>query len=191
MKQITGTTQSLRKEGLIRTSLVVRCLGLCLSLQGVQVRSLVRELRNHMPSSQKTKTQNRSYIATNSTKTLKMVHIKQTNKQINFEELEGLIMTEEPGVRGPSEMVLWGFAHSVPPASLVCHLLLSSFPLAFEGRNQSSFPPGNSVQASQSLRTLSLLLNPITWITWSSHFNNESINQILLVSLTKQSYWFI
>ena len=81
MKQITGTTQSLRKEGLIRTSLVVQCLGLCLSLQGVQVRSLVRELRNHMPSSQKTKTQNRSYIATNSTKTLKMVHIKQTDKQ--------------------------------------------------------------------------------------------------------------
>ena len=102
MKQITGTTQSLRKEGPLRTSLVVQGLGLCLPLQGVQVRSLVRELRNHMPSSQKTKTQNRSYIATNSTKTLKMVHIKQTN----FEEIEGLIMTEEAGVRGPSEMVL-------------------------------------------------------------------------------------
>ena len=35
-------------------------------MQGVQVRSMVRELRYHMPNSQTTKTQNRSNIVTNS-----------------------------------------------------------------------------------------------------------------------------
>ena len=38
------------------TSLVVRWLRLCLPMQGVWVRTLVRELRSHMPRSQKTKT---------------------------------------------------------------------------------------------------------------------------------------
>ena len=36
-------------------------------MQGVQVPSMVRELRYHMPNSQTTKTQNRSNIVTNST----------------------------------------------------------------------------------------------------------------------------
>ena len=35
-------------------------------MQGVQVLSMVRELRYHMPNSQTTKTQNRSNIVTNS-----------------------------------------------------------------------------------------------------------------------------
>ena len=37
------------------TSLVVQWLGLCLPMQGVQVRSLVGELGSHMPRVQKTK----------------------------------------------------------------------------------------------------------------------------------------
>ena len=36
-----------------------------------------RELRSHMPQGQKTKTQNRSNLVTDSVKTLKMVHIKK------------------------------------------------------------------------------------------------------------------
>ena len=46
-------------------------------MQGMQVQSLVRELRFHMPCSQKAKTENESNIATGSMKTLKIVHIKQ------------------------------------------------------------------------------------------------------------------
>ena len=157
MKQITGTTQSLRKEGPLRTSLVVQGLGLCLPLQGVQVRSLVRELRNHMPSSQKTKTQNRSYIATNSTKTLKMVHIKQTNKPWRNRRTH-----YDRG--GWGEGTLRDGPLRFCPLCPTCQPGLPSpalqLPLAYEGRNQSSFPPGNSVQASQSLRTLFLLSVP-------------------------------
>lgn len=45
-----------------------------LPMQGVRVPSLVRELRTHKPHSQKTKTQNRSKIVTNSIKTLNDSH---------------------------------------------------------------------------------------------------------------------
>ena len=38
------------------TSLAIQWLRLHLSMQGVQVQSLVRELRYHMPHGQKTKT---------------------------------------------------------------------------------------------------------------------------------------
>ena len=38
------------------TSLVVQWLRLCLPMQGVQVRTLIRELRSHMPCGQKSKT---------------------------------------------------------------------------------------------------------------------------------------
>ena len=48
-----------------------------LPMQEVQVQSLVRELRPHMPRGQKHKTQNRSDIVTNSIKTVKMAHIKK------------------------------------------------------------------------------------------------------------------
>ena len=44
---------------------------------GVQVRSLVGELKSHMPPGQKTKIQNRINIVANLIKTLKMVHIKK------------------------------------------------------------------------------------------------------------------
>ena len=49
---------------------VVQWLRLCLPMQEVWVQSLLKELRSHMPYSQKTKTENRSDI-TNSKKTLK------------------------------------------------------------------------------------------------------------------------
>ena len=63
------------------TSLVVRWLRLRLPMQGVRFRSLVRELKSHMPQGQNTKTQNRSNVVTNSIKTLKMVHIKKLLKK--------------------------------------------------------------------------------------------------------------
>ena len=44
---------------------------------GVQVRSLVGELKSHMPPGQKTKIQNRINVVANLIKTLKMVHIKK------------------------------------------------------------------------------------------------------------------
>ena len=50
---------------------MVQWLRLRLPKQGVQVRSLVGELRSHMPRGQKTKTKNRRNIVTNSIKTKK------------------------------------------------------------------------------------------------------------------------
>ena len=47
---------------------------------GVQVRSLVWELRSYMPHGQKTKAENRSNIVTNSIKSFKMVHIQKNIK---------------------------------------------------------------------------------------------------------------
>ena len=66
---------------LLGTSVIVQWLRLHLPIQEVQVPSLARELRSHMPRGQKTKTQNRSNIVTNSIKTLKMVHIKKMFKK--------------------------------------------------------------------------------------------------------------
>ena len=50
---------------------MVQCLRLRLPTQGTRVQYLAGELRSHMLQGQKTKTQNRSNIVTNSTKTLK------------------------------------------------------------------------------------------------------------------------
>ena len=52
-------------------------------MQGMRVRSLVGELRFHMPRSQKNQNikHNRSNIVTNSIKTLKMVHIQKKKKK--------------------------------------------------------------------------------------------------------------
>ena len=68
------------------TSLEVQWLRLGLPLQGVQVWSLVRELRSHMLLGQKTKTGNRSSTVTGSIKTSKMVYIKmsKTKKKATF-----------------------------------------------------------------------------------------------------------
>ena len=59
------------------TSLAVQWLRLGLAVPGVQVLSLVREQRSHMPHRQKKKREReRRNIVTNSIKTLKMVCIK-------------------------------------------------------------------------------------------------------------------
>ena len=68
------------------TSLAVQWLRLRLPMQAVHVRSLVGELRSHMPHGQKTKTQNRSNIITHSVKALKMVHIKKSLKRKDKKE---------------------------------------------------------------------------------------------------------
>ena len=63
-------------------------------MQGVYVTSLVGAPRAHMPRHQKTKTQNKSNIVTNSIKTFKMVHIKKqtTTKNKIFWDLSGGIV---------------------------------------------------------------------------------------------------
>ena len=60
-------------------SLVVLWLRLHLPVQGLQVQFLVRELRSHMPSSERNQNiSNSSNIVTNSTRTFKMAHKKKT-----------------------------------------------------------------------------------------------------------------
>ena len=53
---------------------------------GVWVRSLVRYLRSHVPPGQKTKTEDRNNIVTNTIKTLKTAHIKEEEEE---EETQG------------------------------------------------------------------------------------------------------
>ena len=55
-----------------------------LLVQGLQVQSLVGELRSHMPLGKESKHKTNN-IETNSIKTLKMVHIKKSLKQKNKE----------------------------------------------------------------------------------------------------------
>ena len=52
-----------------------------LPMQEVGVQFLVGELRSCMPCSQETKVYNKSSVATNSVKTLKMVHVKKKKRQ--------------------------------------------------------------------------------------------------------------
>ena len=63
------------------TSLAVQWLQFPLPKQGLQVQSLVGELRSHMPCGQKAKTLNRSNTVTNSIKTLKMVRMRKKKKK--------------------------------------------------------------------------------------------------------------
>ena len=65
--------------------MAVQWLRVCLPMQGVQVRSLVGELRHHIPQGQKNKTfkkknKTETVLLTNSKKTLKMLHIKKSSK---------------------------------------------------------------------------------------------------------------
>ena len=62
-------------------SLVVQGWRFHLPVQGVQVQSLVRELRFHIPRGHKTKAQNRSNIVTNSIKTKNDPHQKKIFKK--------------------------------------------------------------------------------------------------------------
>ena len=65
-------------------------------MQGVQVLSMVRELRYHMPNSQTTKTQNRSNIVTNSIDFKNDPHKKKNLKRKRgCKELNPLHFTEE------------------------------------------------------------------------------------------------
>ena len=87
-----------------------------LSNVGDIILSLIRHIRFHMPWSQRTKMQNRSNIVTKSIKTLKMVHIKQTNKQQRKHqwlpvklttESKLLIVADDPNpVASPSSVLL-------------------------------------------------------------------------------------
>ena len=64
------------------TFLAVQWLRLHLPMQGVQVWSLVRELRPHMTRGQKDqKRKNRSSIVTNSIKTSKLAHLQKKQQQ--------------------------------------------------------------------------------------------------------------
>ena len=56
---------------------MVQQLILYLPMKGMQVQSLVGELKSHMSHGQKVETQNRNSVAANSIKTLKTVHIKK------------------------------------------------------------------------------------------------------------------
>ena len=60
--------------------MAVQWLRLCLPMKEMGVRSLVRELRPHIPYTKNPK-QNRSNIVTNSIQPLKMVHIKKKKKK--------------------------------------------------------------------------------------------------------------
>ena len=77
---LTEGTKVFLKKGIVGMSLEVQWLRPCFPMQGVQVRSLVGDLGSHMPRDQKTKCKS-SNIATNSIKTLKMVHIKKYFKK--------------------------------------------------------------------------------------------------------------
>ena len=52
-------------------------------MKGVRVGSLIGELRYHMPRREKTTIENRNNIITDSTETLKVVHIKKKKKSLN------------------------------------------------------------------------------------------------------------
>ena len=60
---------------------MVQGLRIHLSVQDLQVQSLVGELRSHIPCGQRAETENRNNMTTNSIKTFKMVHIKKILKK--------------------------------------------------------------------------------------------------------------
>ena len=66
--------------------MAVQWLRLHLPMWGVQVRSLVGEPRSHMTHDQKTKTENRNNIITNSINTLKK-SLKKTNMDPVFDHM--------------------------------------------------------------------------------------------------------
>ena len=70
-----------KKKAALGTWLTIQWIRLCLAMQVVQVRSLIGEVRSHMPHSQKIKTESTSNTVTKSVKTLKMVHIKKKKEK--------------------------------------------------------------------------------------------------------------
>jgi len=81
--QLTKVTQreAFAKMARAGTPLEDQLLRVSLPIEGVQVPSLVGELKSHMSPGQKTKTQKRSKLVTNSVKTSKLVHIKLSLKK--------------------------------------------------------------------------------------------------------------
>lgn len=73
--------EAFAKMGRAGTPLVDQWLRLCLPIEGVSVLSVVGELGSYMSPGQKTETQNRSNLVTNSVKTSKLVHIKLSLKK--------------------------------------------------------------------------------------------------------------
>ena len=91
---------------------------------GVWVLSLVGELESHMSCGPKTKTGNRESTATNSVKTLKMVHIK---KKKNLKKKQWTVRLEGPDHVGSeslnstllSQGTLEGFSEGVPESVML------------------------------------------------------------------------
>ena len=71
-------------QGILGISLVAQVLRPHLPMQGVQIWSLVGELRSHLPRGKKSKTWNRRNIVTNSIKTLRKAHIAFFLKEVFF-----------------------------------------------------------------------------------------------------------
>ena len=69
------------KQMLEGISLAVQWLRLRLSMQGVQIRSLVGELRSHMPPGQKNKNIKQKQYCSKFNKDFKKVHIKKIFKK--------------------------------------------------------------------------------------------------------------
>ena len=82
--------------------MVAQGLRIYLSMQGVQVKSLLRELRFPHAWGPKTKTKNRNNV-TNSMKTLKMVHIKKKKKRAS------LLGAPDPNSPGLLSVARWAF----------------------------------------------------------------------------------
>ena len=61
------------------TSLEVQWLKFCLTMRGVQVGSLVRELKSHMPRGQKNQNIKQKWYCNKLNKNFKMVHTKKKN----------------------------------------------------------------------------------------------------------------
>ena len=123
-------------------------------MQGVQVPSLVRHLRSHMPHSQKTKTQNRSNIVTNSIKTLKMVHIKKILKKKRI--------TSPLPPQQPCRQITWKRQHlKSQPVRTQCRMMQN--PTSCLNDALRFFPPFfplKIVLAEQNLRSWSLDMSP-------------------------------
>ena len=92
--------EAFAKMGRAGTSLVDQWLRLHLPIEGVSVLSVVGELGSYMSPGQKTETQNRSNLVTNSVKTSKLVHIKLSlkKKKKTRQELTSSVITPHPTV---------------------------------------------------------------------------------------------
>lgn len=100
---------------------------------------------------------------------------RQTIREWDYHEREAHY-SKGPGGGGLKDSPL-SFAYSIPPASLDCHLhptLDSCQPLRIMLSHH--FPPTRVLP--KPMRIVSLHSNPVMWITWISHFNNEYISQI-------------